>query len=107
MFVGDVIADGAIQNARRGALLPAATAAPAATTIKTADTTRNRTPAGRSGPRNRLWPYAIERAECTIVGALTMYVLGIDAGGTKTVCLLADDGGRVLARSHGGGANLQ
>jgi N-acetylglucosamine kinase-like BadF-type ATPase len=36
-----------------------------------------------------------------------MYVLGIDAGGTKTVCLLADDSGRVLARSHGGGANLQ
>ena len=36
-----------------------------------------------------------------------MYVLGIDAGGTKTVCLLADDSGRVLAKSHGGGANLQ
>jgi N-acetylglucosamine kinase-like BadF-type ATPase len=36
-----------------------------------------------------------------------MYVLGIDAGGTKTVCLLADGNGRVLARSHGGGANLQ
>ncbi|HZL92665.1 MAG TPA: BadF/BadG/BcrA/BcrD ATPase family protein, partial [Vicinamibacterales bacterium] len=36
-----------------------------------------------------------------------MYVLGIDAGGTKTVCLLADDSGRVLAESHGGGANLQ
>ena len=36
-----------------------------------------------------------------------MYVLGIDAGGTKTVCLLADDDGRVLAESHAGGANLQ
>jgi len=36
-----------------------------------------------------------------------MHVLGIDAGGTKTVCLLADDSGRVLAESHGGGANLQ
>ena len=36
-----------------------------------------------------------------------MYVLGIDAGGTKTVCLLADGNGRVLAQSHGGGANLQ
>jgi N-acetylglucosamine kinase-like BadF-type ATPase len=36
-----------------------------------------------------------------------MYVLGIDAGGTKTVCLLADGDGRVLAQSHGGGANLQ
>ena len=36
-----------------------------------------------------------------------MYVLGIDAGGTKTVCLLADDDGGVLAESHAGGANLQ
>ena len=36
-----------------------------------------------------------------------MYVLGIDAGGTKTVCLLADGDGRVLAQSHGAGANLQ
>ena len=36
-----------------------------------------------------------------------MYVLGIDAGGTKTVCLLADETGRVLAESHAGGANLQ
>ncbi len=36
-----------------------------------------------------------------------MYVLGIDAGGTKTVCLLADDTGTVLAEARGGGANLQ
>jgi N-acetylglucosamine kinase-like BadF-type ATPase len=36
-----------------------------------------------------------------------MHVLGIDAGGTKTVCLLADESGRVLAESHAGGANLQ
>jgi N-acetylglucosamine kinase-like BadF-type ATPase len=36
-----------------------------------------------------------------------MYVLGIDAGGTKTVCLLADAEGRVLAEARGGGANLQ
>jgi N-acetylglucosamine kinase-like BadF-type ATPase len=36
-----------------------------------------------------------------------MYVLGIDAGGTKTVCLLADAGGRILAEARGGGANLQ
>lgn len=36
-----------------------------------------------------------------------MYVLGIDAGGTKTVCLLADEHGRVLAESRSGGANLQ
>jgi N-acetylglucosamine kinase-like BadF-type ATPase len=35
------------------------------------------------------------------------HVLGIDAGGTKTVCLLADDAGRVLASSRGGGANLK
>ncbi len=36
-----------------------------------------------------------------------MYVLGIDAGGTKTVCLLADDRGQVLAEARGSGANLQ
>jgi N-acetylglucosamine kinase len=36
-----------------------------------------------------------------------MYVLGIDAGGTKTVCLLADERGEVLAQSRASGANLQ
>ena len=36
-----------------------------------------------------------------------MHVLGIDAGGTKTVCLLADDRGTILAESRAGGANLQ
>jgi N-acetylglucosamine kinase-like BadF-type ATPase len=36
-----------------------------------------------------------------------MYVLGIDAGGTKTACLLADESGRVLAEARAGGANLQ
>lgn len=35
------------------------------------------------------------------------HVLGIDAGGTKTVCLLADDMGQVLASGRRGGANLQ
>jgi N-acetylglucosamine kinase-like BadF-type ATPase len=35
------------------------------------------------------------------------YVLGIDAGGTKTVCLLSDVEGRILAEARGGGANLQ
>ena len=35
-----------------------------------------------------------------------MYVLGIDAGGTKTVCLLADEQGRVVSEGRGGGANL-
>jgi N-acetylglucosamine kinase-like BadF-type ATPase len=34
-------------------------------------------------------------------------VLGIDAGGTKTVCYLADGDGRVIGESRGGGANLQ
>jgi N-acetylglucosamine kinase-like BadF-type ATPase len=34
-------------------------------------------------------------------------VLGIDAGGTKTVCLLADDHGGVVAEARGVGANLQ
>ncbi len=36
-----------------------------------------------------------------------MHVLGIDAGGSKTVCLLADGEGRVLAEARGPGANLQ
>jgi len=36
-----------------------------------------------------------------------MHVLGIDAGGTKTVCQLADGGGEVLAEARRGGANLQ
>jgi N-acetylglucosamine kinase-like BadF-type ATPase len=35
-----------------------------------------------------------------------MHVLGIDAGGTKTVCLLADARGAVLADARGPGANL-
>jgi N-acetylglucosamine kinase len=35
------------------------------------------------------------------------HVIGIDAGGTKTVGLLADEQGRVLAEARGGGANLQ
>src|SRR6266511_1090682 len=35
------------------------------------------------------------------------FVLGIDAGGTKTVCLLADADGRILAEARGTGANLQ
>src|SRR5512142_574214 len=36
-----------------------------------------------------------------------LHVLGIDAGGTKTVCLLADEQGRILAEARRGGANLQ
>ena len=36
-----------------------------------------------------------------------MYVLGIDAGGTKTVCYLADSEGRIIGEGRGGGANLQ
>jgi N-acetylglucosamine kinase-like BadF-type ATPase len=35
-----------------------------------------------------------------------MIVLGIDAGGTKTVCQLADGSGTVLGESRGPGANL-
>ena len=35
------------------------------------------------------------------------YVLGIDAGGTKSVGLLADETGQVVAEARGGGANLQ
>lgn len=35
-----------------------------------------------------------------------MHVLGIDAGGTKTVCLLADERGQVVSEARGRGANL-
>ena len=35
------------------------------------------------------------------------YVLGIDAGGTKTRALIADETGRVLGGASGGGANLK
>lgn len=36
-----------------------------------------------------------------------MHVLGIDAGGSKTVALVADHSGRVVGEGRGGGANLQ
>jgi N-acetylglucosamine kinase-like BadF-type ATPase len=36
-----------------------------------------------------------------------MSVLGIDAGGTRTVCVLAEDDGSVIAEVRGAGANLQ
>ena len=36
-----------------------------------------------------------------------IHVLGIDAGGTKTVCQLADENGTLLAEARGPGANLQ
>ena len=36
-----------------------------------------------------------------------MHVLGIDVGGTKTVCLLADEDGGVIASAREEGANLQ
>ena len=40
------------------------------------------------------------------IEAAPMYVLGIDAGGTKTVCLLADEQARIVSESRGGAANL-
>ena len=36
-----------------------------------------------------------------------MHVLGIDAGGTKTICLLADERGVIHSEGRGPGANLQ
>ena len=35
------------------------------------------------------------------------YVIGIDAGGTKTICQLADAEGHLLSETRAGGANLQ
>lgn len=40
-------------------------------------------------------------------GSGRFYVLGIDAGGTKTVCQLADQDGHTIAEARGPGANLQ
>jgi N-acetylglucosamine kinase-like BadF-type ATPase len=39
--------------------------------------------------------------------AALLHVLGIDAGGTKTVCFLADEQGTLVAEARGAGANLQ
>ena len=36
-----------------------------------------------------------------------MHVLGVDAGGSKTVCLLADESGHVVAEARGPAAHLQ
>jgi len=36
-----------------------------------------------------------------------MHVLGIDAGGTKTVALLSDSSGEIIGEGRAGGANLQ
>src|SRR4029078_8059832 len=43
----------------------------------------------------------------TVLQFSKMYVLGIDAGGKKTMCLLADGDGRIIGEARGGGANLQ
>jgi len=40
------------------------------------------------------------------IESTTMHVLGIDAGGTKTVCLLADEHGEIVSEARGGPANL-
>jgi glucosamine kinase len=39
--------------------------------------------------------------------AVAVAVLGIDAGGTKTVCQVTDNQGTILAETRGAGANLQ
>jgi N-acetylglucosamine kinase-like BadF-type ATPase len=40
------------------------------------------------------------------IESTAMHVLGIDAGGTKTVCLLADARGGIVSQARGGAANL-
>ncbi len=49
-----------------------------------------------NGTRQRQWDIVLDMA-----------VLGIDAGGTRTVCLLADERETVVASARGPGANLQ
>jgi N-acetylglucosamine kinase-like BadF-type ATPase len=40
-------------------------------------------------------------------GSPPLHVLGLDAGGTKTVCLLANADGHIISSARRGGANLQ
>jgi N-acetylglucosamine kinase-like BadF-type ATPase len=40
-------------------------------------------------------------------GSAPIHVLGLDAGGTKTVCLLADGDAQIISAAKRGGANLQ
>jgi N-acetylglucosamine kinase-like BadF-type ATPase len=47
------------------------------------------------------------RRRQTVLQFLNMHVLGIDAGGTKTICMLADGEGNVIGDARGGGANDQ
>ena len=46
------------------------------------------------------------QAGCASLAAMRC-VLGVDAGGTKTTAMLADEQGRVLGEVHGDGANLK
>lgn len=48
----------------------------------------------------------MKRPESNIESHAAMHVIGIDAGGTKTVCLVADERGAIVAESRGAGANL-
>jgi N-acetylglucosamine kinase-like BadF-type ATPase len=74
---------------------------PAETMIATAQiATRAARRAQRCVKPETMWG----KLHCTI--EFVTHVLGIDAGGTKTVCLLADDRGRVLSEARGSGANL-
>jgi N-acetylglucosamine kinase-like BadF-type ATPase len=58
-------------------------------------------------PRARDLAGPARPAALSWAGREAMHVLGIDAGGTKTVCYLADAEGRMLGEARGGGANLQ
>src|SRR3989304_4104964 len=63
--------------------------------------TATATPASRQSGTSRA-PSAASGA-----GGIPMQVVGIDAGGTKTVCCLADGDGSVIGEARSGGANLQ
>jgi glucosamine kinase len=57
---------------------------------------------GRRLPR----PGIVENGQAHRLRLAAMVVIGIDAGGTKTVCQVADADGHVLAETRGAGANL-
>src|SRR3989338_10070207 len=46
------------------------------------------------------------RTCCAILKTTMAFFLGIDGGGSKTECVLADESGAVLARATGPGSNL-
>src|SRR5688572_2016510 len=104
MASGDSNADAAIEMACAGGA-----AADVGTTTDSSAIANNSARIAASGACTARCFNRLEyiRGKTALYHRAVVHVLGIDAGGTKTVCLLADERGRVLAEARGGGANLQ